>query len=54
MDDPRNTDNAWLETTAVNYHDEEGSLLDNFVLRVSSIHGGLFEIQQISTPISHF
>lgn len=24
MDDPRNTDNAWLETEAVNYHDESG------------------------------
>lgn len=24
MDDPRNTDNAWMETEAVNYHDETG------------------------------
>lgn len=24
MDDPRNTDNAWMETEAVNYHDESG------------------------------
>ena len=22
VDDPRNTDNAWMETEAVNYHDE--------------------------------
>lgn len=22
MDDPRNTDQAWVETTAINYHDE--------------------------------
>lgn len=24
-DDPRNTDNAWMETIAVNFHDEDGS-----------------------------
>ncbi|XP_048236497.1 transient receptor potential cation channel subfamily M member-like 2 isoform X3 [Haliotis rufescens] len=32
-DDSRNTDNAWLETRVVNYHDEEGSILKHFVLR---------------------
>lgn len=25
VDDPRNTDNAWMETTAYNYHDETGT-----------------------------
>lgn len=25
VDDPRNTDNAWMETTACNFHDEDGS-----------------------------
>lgn len=24
VDDPRNTDNAWMETVAVNFHDESG------------------------------
>ncbi|GIY75872.1 ADP-ribose pyrophosphatase, mitochondrial, partial [Caerostris extrusa] len=24
VDDPRNTDNAWIETTAINFHDESG------------------------------
>lgn len=24
VDDPRNTDNAWMETTAVNFHDDTG------------------------------
>ena len=24
VDDPRNTDNAWLETVAYNFHDETG------------------------------
>lgn len=27
MDDPRNTDNAWMETEAVNYHDDTGGYL---------------------------
>lgn len=31
VDDPRNTDNAWMETVAVNFHDEAG----NFLLRFS-------------------
>ena len=35
-DDPRNTDNAWLEARVLNYHDEDGTLLKNFVLRVST------------------
>lgn len=27
VDDPRNTDNAWIETVAFNFHDESGSIL---------------------------
>lgn len=27
VDDPRNTDNAWIETTAYNFHDEIGEFL---------------------------
>jgi ADP-ribose pyrophosphatase len=27
IDDPRNTDHAWLESSAVNFHDEEGTFL---------------------------
>lgn len=27
MDDPRNTDNAWTETTACNFHDDDGDTL---------------------------
>jgi len=26
VDDPRNTDNAWMETVALNFHDESGSV----------------------------
>jgi ADP-ribose pyrophosphatase len=25
VNDPRNTDNAWVETTAVNYHDQSSN-----------------------------
>eukprot|EP00128_Syssomonas_multiformis_P004838 Colp12_sorted_trinity150504_noHs@28530 len=32
VDDPRNTDNAWMETVAVNFHDE-GSIFDRFKLK---------------------
>lgn len=28
VDDPRNTDNAWMETTACNFHDDSGNVLD--------------------------
>lgn len=28
MDDARNTDNAWMETTAIDFHDSEGILED--------------------------
>lgn len=32
VDDPRNTDNAWMETVAVNFHDEAGEVVANFKL----------------------
>jgi len=32
VDDPRNTDNAWMETEAVNMHDETGELTKNLKL----------------------
>lgn len=32
VDDPRNTDNAWMETVAVNFHDETGEIVANFKL----------------------
>lgn len=32
VDDPRNTDNAWIETTATNVHDESGENTQNLVL----------------------
>ena len=32
MDDPRNTDNAWMETIAYNFHDENDTVFKNFKL----------------------
>ncbi|XP_071035737.1 ADP-ribose pyrophosphatase, mitochondrial isoform X2 [Parasteatoda tepidariorum] len=32
VDDPRNTDNAWIETTAINFHDDSGSNTENIIL----------------------
>eukprot|EP00484_Ammonia_sp_Unknown_P016251 CAMPEP_0197057956 /NCGR_PEP_ID=MMETSP1384-20130603/102554_1 /TAXON_ID=29189 /ORGANISM="Ammonia sp." /LENGTH=313 /DNA_ID=CAMNT_0042492539 /DNA_START=109 /DNA_END=1050 /DNA_ORIENTATION=+ len=33
VDDPRNTDNAWMETVAFNFHDEEGDKVGRFQLK---------------------
>ena len=33
VDDPRNTDNAWMETVAVNVHDASGHCFDHFKLK---------------------
>lgn len=35
-DDPRNTDNAWLETIAFNYHDNSGEILSKSTLRAGA------------------
>lgn len=32
VDDPRNTDNAWMETIAVNFHDDDGDKVGKFNL----------------------
>jgi len=34
VDDPRNTDNAWIETIATNFHDDTGEILDDVQLKV--------------------
>ncbi|XP_037385636.1 ADP-ribose pyrophosphatase, mitochondrial isoform X2 [Talpa occidentalis] len=39
VDDPRNTDNAWIETEAVNYHDETGEIMDNLILEAGDDAG---------------
>ena len=32
VDDPRNTDNAWMETVACNFHDEDGTTVGRIPL----------------------
>ncbi|XP_076236007.1 ADP-ribose pyrophosphatase, mitochondrial [Calliopsis andreniformis] len=32
VDDPRNTDNAWMETVVLNFHDENGSIVGRIAL----------------------
>ena len=36
VDDPRNTDNAWVESHAINYHDGLGTSFSKFPLRAST------------------
>lgn len=38
VDDPRNTDNAWIETVVVNFHDNDDRL-KNVTLRVRCLNG---------------
>ena len=33
VDDPRNTDNAWMETVAVNFHDDKNETVGKFKLQ---------------------
>ncbi|XP_012226821.2 ADP-ribose pyrophosphatase, mitochondrial [Linepithema humile] len=33
VDDPRNTDNAWMETVAINFHDEDSSVVGKLALQ---------------------
>ena len=34
VDDPRNTDVAWVETMAMNYHDDSGEIFNKIKLQV--------------------
>ena len=36
VDDPRNTDNSWMETTAYNFHDESGASVGAFKLNAGN------------------
>lgn len=37
VDDPRNTDNCWMETVAVNFHDEDGTSVSKISLKAGKI-----------------
>ncbi|CAL8275085.1 unnamed protein product [Lota lota] len=39
VDDPRNTDNAWMETVAVNFHDETGNSVSGLPLQAGDDAG---------------
>ncbi|XP_052091142.1 transient receptor potential cation channel subfamily M member-like 2 isoform X5 [Mytilus californianus] len=39
-DDPRNTDNAWLETLVYNYHDDTGTVLHPFQIQNQGLRAG--------------
>ncbi|XP_028670694.2 ADP-ribose pyrophosphatase, mitochondrial [Erpetoichthys calabaricus] len=39
VDDPRNTDNAWMETVAMNFHDDSGSCMDQIPLEAGDDAG---------------
>ena len=41
VDDPRNTDNAWMETVAVNFHDTSGDLFSSFKLKAGDDAGAV-------------
>eukprot|EP00116_Pleurobrachia_bachei_P001993 sb/3462255/ len=40
VDDPRNTDNAWVESSAINYHDSLGTSFSKFPLRAQDVGAG--------------
>eukprot|EP01129_Flabellula_baltica_P017357 TRINITY_DN9600_c0_g1_i1.p1 TRINITY_DN9600_c0_g1~~TRINITY_DN9600_c0_g1_i1.p1 ORF type:complete len:299 (+),score=78.52 TRINITY_DN9600_c0_g1_i1:1256-2152(+) len=40
-DDPRNTDNAWMETVAMNFHDETGEIFGDFPLEAGDDAGAV-------------
>eukprot|EP00045_Choanoeca_perplexa_P010070 m.100664 g.100664 ORF g.100664 m.100664 type:complete len:129 (+) comp15137_c0_seq2:545-931(+) len=48
VDDPRNTDNAWMETTAVNFHDETGEGFGEIPLQAGDDAGAVawFEVKK--------
>lgn len=39
VDDPRNTDNSWMETVAVNFHDESGNSVSELPLQAGDDAG---------------
>lgn len=41
VDDPRNTDNAWMETVAVNFHDADGTSVAKFPLQAGDDAGAV-------------
>lgn len=47
VDDPRNTDNSWMETIAVNFHDESGSTIGRINLNAGRSYIWAFSNNQL-------
>ena len=45
VDDPRNTDNSWMETVAVNFHDEAGEAFSRVKLQAGDDAGAVSWIE---------
>ena len=45
VDDPRNTDNSWMETVAVNFHDETGEAFSRVKLQAGDDAGAVTWIE---------
>ena len=41
VDDPRNTDHSWMETTACNFHDDDGSTVGSLKLKAGDDAGAV-------------
>lgn len=41
VDDPRNTDNAWMETVAYNFHDDTGNVVGKLNLEAGDDAGNV-------------
>ncbi|XP_078277198.1 ADP-ribose pyrophosphatase, mitochondrial-like isoform X2 [Rhinoraja longicauda] len=59
VDDPRNTDNAWMETVAMNYHDETGESVGKLALQAGDDAGAvkwmdIEKVQNLYASHTHF
>ncbi|KAM6957258.1 ADP-ribose pyrophosphatase, mitochondrial [Aplochiton taeniatus] len=59
VDDPRNTDNSWMETVAVNFHDETGNSVSELPLQAGDDAGSVHWVDLDSALVfyashSHF
>ena len=44
VDDPRNTDNAWMETVVMHFHDESGEKVISCHFRASPVRKTIFQV----------
>ncbi|XP_018619955.1 ADP-ribose pyrophosphatase, mitochondrial isoform X2 [Scleropages formosus] len=53
VDDPRNTDNAWMETVAVNFHDQSGDSVSELPLQAGD-DAGQVSWMDIDSTLSYY